>query len=240
VPGWARTYLSHTAHCATACAALSALRRCAASPAAAPCDFRRRLKLARLPALRHGDAPRLGLGEDARAASRQLRRQPSLSCVFKIQSTRQSLARRRHSSAKWTRLAFDSNFADLALVAARAGMLRGRRAQTRAPPQQDLFTGTQAAQSVAQASAQLWGVAHAAQSPRLTGAQRTSRGGGCQADAAAPPLAAARARRPARPLTQAPRGPTRSFASAIAPHARLCGGRWARPARGARPTSRQR
>ncbi len=39
------TYLSRTAHCATACAALSALRRCAASPAAAPCDTRRRCKL---------------------------------------------------------------------------------------------------------------------------------------------------------------------------------------------------
>lgn len=81
-----RTYLSHTAHCATACAALSALRRCAASPAAAPCDFRRRLKLVRLPALRHGDALRLGLEEDARAASRQLRRQSPLFACLKFKA----------------------------------------------------------------------------------------------------------------------------------------------------------
>jgi len=39
------------------------------------------------------------------------------------------------------RLAFDSNFAVLALVAARAGMLRGRRAQTRAPPLRDRSLG---------------------------------------------------------------------------------------------------
>ena len=64
-----QTHQSRTAHCAAAGAALSALRRCAASPAAAPCHFRRRLKLACLPALRHSVALRLGVEGDGRAAS---------------------------------------------------------------------------------------------------------------------------------------------------------------------------